>query len=271
MVQQSQVLLGEAFTNYLEAQADKDRQAVQQELARFIRWRGRERATGSLTPLDVEEYCGTLDDTGEASSQRLAITKKFLVYLHRQGWTNTNLAPHAKLRRSGRKSPASQRRRQLVASSQLTAEGHQRLQDELDSLKSERVGMVEDIRLAAATKDFSENAPLDAAREHQGQVEARIRELEGILKGATILKETTAGKSALARVDVGSRIVLRHVQTGQEVSYLLVESSEADPTEGKLSAASPVGKAVLTRAVGDEVEVATPRGAVRYVVKKIGN
>ena len=270
MVQQSQVLLGEAFSGYLEAQDDKDRQAVQQELARFIRWRGRDRTTNSLTPQDVEEYCGTLDDVGEESGLRLAITKKFLVYLHRQGWTNTNLAAHAKLRRAGRKASASQRRRQTVNSSQLTAEGHQRLQDELASLKSERVDMAEEIRLAAATKDFSENAPLDAAREHQGQVEARIRELEGILKGATILKETSAEKSAHARVGVGSRIVLRHALTGQEVSYLVVESSEADPAASKLSAASPVGKAVLARAVGDEIEVATPRGAVRYVVKKIG-
>ncbi|MFC1935719.1 transcription elongation factor GreA [Chloroflexota bacterium] len=218
----------------------------------------------------MEEYCGTLVGAGDQSTQRLGIFRGFLVYLHHQGWTHTRLAPHAKLRRSGRNTRASRRSRPSVAASQLTAGGHHRFQAELASLKAERTNVAEEIRLAAATKDFSENAPLDAARERQGQLEARVRELEEVLKDARILNETSGEEGANSRVAIGSRVVLRHAQTGQEVSYLLVESNEADPAAGKLSAVSPVGKAVMDRTVGDEVEVATPRGAVRYVVAKVG-
>ena len=267
MTHQTSVLLNEALASHLETVKDGDRQTVQQELGRFIRWCGRDRDTGSLTPVEIEEYCGTLEGGGDQSSRRLAITKGFLAYLHRRGQTSVNLAPHARLRRTGQRKASASRQARLAAASQLTPEGFKRLQDELAALKGERGKMVEEIRLAAATKDFSENAPLDAAREHQGQVEARIRELEVTLEGATLLKE----KRADVRATVGSRVVLRQTQTGREVSYLLVESREADPAAGKLSASSPVGKAMLDHAQGDEVEVMTPRGAIRYLVTKVGN
>ena len=258
-------LLSEVSADYLQASGKKATQATRQEVAKFVRWCGRTCKAGSLTPQAIEEYCGTLGGVGEEGPPRLAIVKGFLVYMHRRGWTATNLAPHAKLRRTGRKTSAA--RRQRDASSRLTEDGHRRLQEELVGLKAERVNVTKDIRRAAATKDFSENAPLDAAREHQGQMEARIRELEATLKGATILER---GKNVRVKVTLGARVVLRHAQTGKELSYLLVESQEADPTAGKLSAASPLGKAVLDRTTGDEVEVLTPRGAVRYLVSKIG-
>lgn len=266
MTQHPSRLLSEVSSDYLQASGKKATQATRQEVAKFVRWCGRTCEAGSLTPQVIEEYCGTLGGVGEEGTPRLAIVKGFLVYMHRCGWTATNLAPHAKLRRTGRKTSAAQRR-QRDASSRLTEDGHRRLQEELVGLKAERVNATEDIRRAAATKDFSENAPLDAAREHQGQMEARIRELEATLKGATILER---GKNVRVKVTLGARVVLRHAQTGHEVSYLMVESSEADPTAGKLSAASPLGKAVLDRTTGEEVEVLTPRGPVRYLVSKIG-
>ena len=271
MAQNPPVLLSHALSSYLETRVERERQAtLQQELGRFIRWCGRDRAASSLTPLDVEGYCGAMERAGGEGKQRLVITKEFLVYLHRQGWAHANLAPHVKLRRTGRKAPVSQQRRRSAVARRLTSDGHQRLQGELVALKAERVNVAEEISRAAATKDFSENAPLDAARERQGQLEARIRELEGTLNGATVLDGTLTEESAQALVDIGSRVVLKDAQTGKEVSYLLVESSEADPAAGKLSAASPVGKALLDHAVSDEVEVVTPRGVVRYVVTKVG-
>ena len=270
MNQRSQMLLTQAFADYSQAQSEKIREVVRKEMVRFTRWCGRDKATSSLTPLEVEEYCSTLEGVGEERSQRLAALKGFLAYLHRQSLISVNLATHVKLRRTARRASTVQKSRRPVAASQLTQDGHQRLQAELAALKAVRVGVVEDIRKAAATKDFSENAPLDAARERQGQMEARIRDLEETLRGAMVLEELSGEERAHTRVAIGSRVVLRQPQTGQEVSYLLVEPSEADPTGGKLSAASPVGKAVLERTEGDEIEVTTPRGAVRYVVAKVG-
>lgn len=266
---QSPLPLGDASSSYVEAQGEANSSGLQQELVRFVRWCGRTREVHTLTPLEIEGYCGSLEGVGEESGQRLTILKGFLTYLHRQGWTEGNLATHAKVRRTGRKGVASRRGRPADGN-RLTADGYQRLQEELETLRADRVNVTEEIRKAAATKDFSENAPLDAAREHQGQVEARIRELESILRRATILEEGNGGKGTAIKVTLGSRVVLRQAQTGQEVSYLLVESRESNPSAGKLSAASPLGKAVMDHALGDEVEVATPRGAVRYLVSKIG-
>ncbi len=269
MTQQPPRPLSDISSNYLEAQGETNHSAIQQELVRFVRWCGRTREAHTLTPLEIEGYSGNLEGAGEESGERLAILKRFLTYLHRQGWTEANLALHAKLRRTGRKGSAPRRSRS-PRSNQLTAEGHQLLQDELAGLIGERGNITEEIRLAAATKDFSENAPLDAAREHQGQVEARIRELEAILRDATILDQGKDGKNTHIKVTLGVRVVLRQAQTGHEVSYLMVESSEANPSTGKLSTVSPLGKAVMDHAKGDEVEVTTPRGAVRYLVSKIG-
>lgn len=263
-------MLEQAVTEYLGSQRAEERRSAQQELARFLRWCGRSREINTLTPMEVEEYCGTLESTGQESSQRLAIFKAFLVYIRRQGWTATSLAPHAKLRRANKRASATQRQGQQPASSRLTSDGYQRLMGEMATLKGERVQIAEDIRKAAATKDFSENAPLDAAREHQAQVESRIRELETTLKDATLLESPGNSGHAAARVMIGSKVLLRHLSSGQETSYLLVDSRETNPTAGKISVSSPVGKALLNRTTGEEIDIVTPRGAVRYLVSKIG-
>ena len=269
MAEGAEVPLLQAVASYLESQAAQARQAAQQELSRFVRWCGADTATISLTPTVVEEYCGTLEGRGADGGERLTVTKGFLTYLYRQKLTGVNLAPHARLRRTAKRSSSAGQAPRPTTVTQLTADGLQQLKSELEALKAERITVVEDIRKAAATKDFTENAPLDAAREKQGQVETRIKVLEATLEGAVLLEESMANDGNSSRIALGSRVVLRHAQTSREVSYLLVEPQEADPSAGKLSVASPVGKAVLERTVGDEVEVATPGGSVQYVVAKV--
>ncbi|MBI4197991.1 MAG: GreA/GreB family elongation factor [Chloroflexi bacterium] len=261
--------LSEACANFLQAHVDKAPSFAQQELLRFARWCGRDRPVDSLTPLMVQEYCSTLDGMGGEKDERLKTTKKFLAYLHQEGFTSVNLASHAKLRRPGRRGAASHVRQQR-AGNQLTPEGYQRLQEELVALKAQRPYLAEEIRKAAATKDVSENAPLDAAKEIQGQTEARVRELEALVKTATILDSASMVHSGLQRVGVGSQVVLKHALTGREFTYILVDSVETDPAAGKISDASPLGRALLDRMVGDKVEVSTPRGTVPYVVSRIG-
>ena len=265
MSQQGEALLISALSDFFVSQRAKESQVAQSELNRFIRWCGRDRPARSLTPLAIEEYSGTFEGTGEESGSRLAIIKKFLNYLHHQGITAGNLAPHAKLRRGGRGASLTRKSRRQGVPVRLTAEGIQKLETELASLKADRVQVAQAVRRAAADKDVSENAPLDAAREQQGHLEARIGELEGVLKVATLLEQERGGN----KVTLGSKVVLRHADTGQETTYLLVGSTEADPTNGKLSVASPVGKAILNQTVGSQVDVATPRGAVRYLIANV--
>jgi transcription elongation factor GreA len=118
------------------------------------------------------------------------------------------------------------------------------------------------LRLAAADKDFRENAPLDAMREYQGQTESRIRDLEAILESAVVV-EHNAG--ALG-VELGSVIQLRDLASGEDLRYSLVDPTEANLAQGKLSVASPVGQALLGKESGQVVEVAAPVGTFRYQV-----
>jgi transcription elongation factor GreA len=143
----------------------------------------------------------------------------------------------------------------------LTSEGHAALKSELEALQNERPRVAEQIRHAAADKDFRENAPLEAAREHQGHIEGRIRELEATIKGATIIKEKT---STTLRVGIGCTVDLSDLTSGEQLHYTLVSPSESNPTKGKLSIASPTGKALLDQEIGAVVEVAAPVGTFRY-------
>ena len=134
-------------------------------------------------------------------------------------------------------------------------------------LKEERASVVEDIRQAMADKDFRENAPLDAAKEKQGFVELRIRELEAALLNAQILGKGRAVPQR--RSVVGAKVTLKDVNSGKKLVYVLVDVREADVSSGKISTSSPVGQALLDRAVGDEVRINVPKGTLHYLVERI--
>ena len=134
----------------------------------------------------------------------------------------------------GRKVAAKEKIRDVM---DITSEGYQGLMNELTSLRDERVTVAQDIRLAAADKDFRENAPLDAARERQGHLEARIRELEDGLQRAHIV-DTDSQDSASPterRVKLGSRVRLLDPLSKEKMVYTLVNASEASPMDFKMS------------------------------------
>jgi len=137
---------------------------------------------------------------------------------------------------------------------------------ELESLKMERPMIAEQIRLAAADKDVRENAPLEAARERQGHLEARIREIEATLGAATVMDDRPR---ATRTVGVGCRVRLSDMKSGDELTYRLVSPSEADPAQGRLSIASPTGKALLDHETGALVKVEAPVGTLQYRIDEI--
>ena len=259
----------DVLTDYLTLVKGTGGQAAQGELNRFIRWCGRDRDARNLTPLEIEEFCVTLEGVGDARSHRLAIVKMFLSHLHRVGLTTTNLASHAKIRRSAKMSRSQGVKGAATTSIQLTPEHFKEMETQLAALKEARVQVAKEIRQAAADKDVSDNAPLDAARERQGHIEARTQELESTLRRATVLEKGKKSARKGGKIALGSRVVLRHKQTRQEITYLLVETNEADPANGKLSVASPVGKAIVGHGKGDTVEVSTPRGPASYRVARV--
>jgi transcription elongation factor GreA len=255
--------LTEAASRYLAALPPQERQQRQPELYRFVRWYGAERPTDELRGHDVSAYAEALGATAVDGPQRLEILRGFFAFARKQGFTSTNLGTHLRLRKATPVVSGGG----AVQEVHLTSEGHAALQAELENLQAQRPRVAEDLRRAMADKDFRENAPLDAAREHQGHLEARIREIEATLKQAVIIGDAPAGSNA--RVGVGSTVLLRNLKSGAELRYVLVSPSEVNPTEGKISIASPVGKALMQRNAGEEVEVAAPAGTIRFRIESV--
>ena len=149
----------------------------------------------------------------------------------------------------------------------LTYEGLKKLEDELENLKVVRRKEVsQKIKEAREQGDFSENAEYDAAKDEQRDIEARIEELEKILKNAEVVVEEEAD---LDKVSIGCSVKILDCEFDEELEYKIVGSTEANSLKGKISNESPVGKALLGKQVGDTVTVETPAGEFSYKVLSI--
>ncbi len=151
----------------------------------------------------------------------------------------------------------------------LTYEGIKTLEAELENFKTVRRNEVaEKLKEARAQGDLSENAEYDAAKEEQAEIESRIAELENMLKNAVVID---AEDVKIDVVKPGYKVKLYDYSFEEEVEYLIVGSTEADPANGKISNESPVGEALLNHKVGEEVQVETAYGTDRYKILEISN
>jgi transcription elongation factor GreA len=149
----------------------------------------------------------------------------------------------------------------------LTAEGLQKLKDDLQHARTvERQRIAQAIAEARAQGDLSENAEYDAAKEAQGHLEARIAKLEEAVSNARLVDESALDNSS---VRILSTVRVRNRQTKKEALYTLVAAQEADFAQNKISVGSPIGKALLGKAVGDVVEVKVPAGLVKLEILEI--
>lgn len=149
----------------------------------------------------------------------------------------------------------------------LTYEGLKKLEDELENLKVVRRKEVsQKIKEAREQGDLSENAEYDAAKDEQRDIEARIEELEKILKNAEVVVEEEAD---LDKVSIGCSVKILDCEFDEELEYKIVGSTEVNSLKGKISNESPVGKALLGKQVGDTVTVETPAGEFSYKVLSI--
>jgi len=147
----------------------------------------------------------------------------------------------------------------------MLAEGFAMLTDELKRLRLERPSIVEAIEEARAHGDLSENAEYHAAKERQGQVEAMIADLEDKLSRAMVIDPTTLSGD---KVVFGATVTLVD-EDKKKVKYQLVGQTEADANAGRISYNSPLGRALIGRHAGEEVEVSAPSGDRYYQIKKI--
>ena len=146
----------------------------------------------------------------------------------------------------------------------ITYEGLQELERELEELKVvRRKEVAGKIKEAREQGDLSENAEYDAAKEEQAGIEARIEELESILKNAEVVVEEEVDAST---INIGCRVIIKDLEDGDKVEYKLVGSTEANSLKGKISNESPVGKALIGRKIGEVVDVESPVGVIKYEI-----
>ena len=149
----------------------------------------------------------------------------------------------------------------------LTQEGYEKLKQEIEHLSTVKRREVADrIRVAREFGDIAENAEYDDAKNEQALLEHRIATLEERLRNARVLSKKDVAKDV---VSVGSKVRLRDISAKQTVEYRIVGSAEANPAENKLSNESPVGKAIIGKKKGETVEVAAPRGAMKFKILEI--
>ena len=148
----------------------------------------------------------------------------------------------------------------------MLAEGHRKLSDQVRHLKTvERPEVVQAIEDARAHGDLSENAEYHAAKERQGQIEATIADIEDQLSRAVVIDPTTLSGD---KVVFGATVTLAD-EDDKKVKYQLVGQVEADARDGRISFNSPLGRALIGRQKGEEVEVSTPSGERYYQIKKV--
>lgn len=149
----------------------------------------------------------------------------------------------------------------------LTYEGLKKLEDELQDLKVvKRKQIAQKIKEAREQGDLSENAEYDAAKDEQRDIEARIEQIEKILKNAEVVVEDEVD---LDKISVGCKVKVLDVEFDEEEEFKIVGSSEANSLGGKISNESPVGKALIGSKVGDRVRVETQAGIIEYKVLEI--
>jgi len=149
----------------------------------------------------------------------------------------------------------------------LTYEGLKKYEEELQDLKVvKRREVAQKIKEAREQGDLSENAEYDAAKDEQRDIEARIEELEKILKNAEVVDEDEV---ELDRINIGCKVKILDVEYNEELEYKIVGSTEANSLKGKIANESPGGKALIGSKVGDTISVETPAGVFQYKVLEI--
>ena len=152
--------------------------------------------------------------------------------------------------------------------SPITVKGAKKLQDELQQLKAvDRPRVIEAIATAREHGDLKENAEYHAAREQQGFIEGRIKELESALGHAQVIDPTTLDTGG--RIVFGATVELLNIASGDEVTYQIVGNLESDIEKSRISVSSPIARALIGKEEGDEVEVETPGGVTSYEILSV--
>jgi transcription elongation factor GreA len=252
---------------YLASLKAANRTDAQPEVLKFVRWIGGSRELATMRGHDVAQYAENFPPTVQDAAKRADFVRAFLKWSKERGYTRENLGTHLRVRKANKSNSNAQTIEEQPV--YLTKEGHDDLVREMEQLKERRPLIQADLARAMADKDFRENAPLDAARNEQAHLEARIRELDATLRRAVVLEAGVTHAGDVSRL--GDVVTIKDLRNGKESSYTLVNPDEMRSGQGKISIASPVGKAIYQHREGEEVEVEAPSGTFRIRIEKINS
>jgi transcription elongation factor GreA len=268
-------------------------------LRKFVTWCGVSTSIEAVPPFKIEEFLAAQTNTSQPPRLYMPSLKAFFAYAHEQGLVATDPMKVVRLPRgaggtSRRAAGAAPPRPEAPVGAAgrgvepngsggdgtaasvpdddvvYVSRAHlESMQIELERLRTdERHRISQMLHEAIKDGDLSENAAYEDAKMRQGMLEAKIRELESKLRHAEVIEDQVGAPGA--GVGVGSRVRLVEIASGDELDYQVVGPEETNPRGGKISHRSPVGRAILGKSAGDEVEVATPGGAVRYRIVDVG-
>jgi len=242
--------------------------AAVRELNRFVNHFQGATSVGSITPSQIGNYAAMVGKNGSSDKtlEGLQVVRKFLTFAFKSNKTDKNLATHFRVRKSKLASSSHSDFNSSANSQDMTKEGYDQLVDEKETLEANRPTLSDTIQKAASDGDVRENAPLEAAREQQGREESRIKEIELMLRNATVVDGSGKGSK---KVRVGVMIQVEEIARKKRLKYTLVSPSEANPNEGKISDASPLGKAFLGKRVGQKAVAETPKGKTAFRIVSI--
>ncbi|MCL2140282.1 MAG: transcription elongation factor GreA [Dehalococcoidia bacterium] len=253
--------------NQFLGQLPKDvARAYKLEVTLFVDWFDEKKTVVNLAAIEVASYAERFSNEAQ-DEQKLEILRRFLTFVKESGYTTVPLSASVKAHRAIALTNTKEVRKKSQSDRNvLTQKGYDDLLRERDNLLKQRPQVLEEIRRAAADKDFRENAPLHAAREQLGYIDGRIQELEQVIRNAAII---SSDKHSQGCVCVGNTVTLVMQSTGKTLCYTIVGPKEANPSQGKISHVSPIGQAIIGHHEGEVVEVIVPSGIVRYRIEHI--
>jgi transcription elongation factor GreA len=251
-------------------------------LRKFVTWCGVSTSIEAVPPFKIEEFLAQQTNTSQPPRLYLPALKEFFKYAQQQGAVEADPMKTVRLPRgaggTSRKAataqpaaPSAPARAEANGDSDVLYVSRAHLgtmHAELERLRThERHRISQMLHEAIKDGDLSENAAYDDAKMQQGLLEAKIRDLETKLRNVELIEDQAGG--AGAGINVGSRVRLVEVASGDTIDYQVVGPEETNPRDGKISHRSPVGRAIMGKGAGEEVEVATPGGSVRYRIVSV--
>ena len=260
--------LERAASEYFLANAKRLDQQQRVAVTRFVSWAGSDRVLPGISAHEMTLFQDAQGANVADLGDRLLPVKAFLAYAKKKEWSKTNLGVHLRVKKTTRRTTdgviIEESADEMI---EMTVEGLELARNELERLRGERPVIAKKLEEAMADKDFRENAPLDAARDEQAMLEARIRDLEHTVHHSRV--SNAAGVVHDGRAHMGSSVTAINLVSSKTVQYTLVGQNEVDAAAGRISIASPVGRALVGATAGDEVDVEAPSGTIRFRVEEV--